>query len=67
MKIFGDPAIDSVISVQQAAVKTSVDAAILKKVSDSGKIQAKAALQLLQAVAPQGKAAGKGGAFDAVG
>ena len=57
----------SVSSAQSDALSQQIGIALLKKQQDAAKQQGAAVIELLQTAANISKAAGKGGAFDAVG
>ena len=57
-------AAQSVSSAQSSALQTQIDYAVAKKQLTVAKQQGQAAIELLQAAANVGKAAGKGISFD---
>jgi hypothetical protein len=59
-----DPAVQSVLSAQNSAVRTQIDVAVAKKQLTAAKQQGAAIVELLQAAATVGKAPGQGTHFD---
>ncbi len=66
MGISTDSAINSVLAAQQAQTQSKVATSVAAKAIDAQEAAGDAAVQLLEAASQIGKAAGKGGHFDAV-